>query len=197
MAKKKVQAKIKTKPKAKIKEQRKLAAVMFTDMVGYSALTQKNEKLALELLEEHKRALRSVFPKYGGQEIKTIGDAFLVEFGSAVNAAQCAVEIQKKLHQRNESVKPERVVQIRIGLHVGDVVYKEKDVFGDGVNIASRIEPLAVPGGICVSEELVRFKIKSRSQSYDLEVASSKILKHLLQSIKSFYRGKRNDSPID
>ncbi len=132
-------------------EHRKLAAIMFTDMVGYSALSQRNEALALELLEEHREVLRSVFPKHQGQEIKSTGDGFLVEFASALAAVQCATEIQQLMRQRNASRSAERRVLIRIGIHLGDVVRRENDVFGDGVNIAARIEPLAEPGGICVS----------------------------------------------
>jgi uncharacterized repeat protein (TIGR03803 family) len=132
-------------------EHRKLAAIMFTDMVGYSALSQRNESLALELLEEHRQLLRAVFPKHQGQEIKSTGDGFLVEFASALAAVQCAVEIQQLMRKRNEGRSAERRVLIRVGIHLGDVVRRENDVFGDGVNIAARIEPLAEPGGICVS----------------------------------------------
>src|SRR5437764_8359009 len=132
-------------------EKRKLAAIMFTDMVGYSALAQRDDKVALELLEEHRRLLREIFPRFHGVEIKTIGDAFLVEFGSALEAAQCAIEIQRTLAKRNHDVPSERQIEIRIGIHIGDVMHRESDVYGDGVNIASRIEQLAGAGGICVS----------------------------------------------
>ena len=137
-------------------EQRKLAAIMFTDMVGYSALTQRNEMLALKLLADHQQLLRALFPRFHGHEIKTIGDAFLVEFPSALDATRCAVEIQTTLLKRNKEIPNEERVELRIGLHVGDVVYKENDVFGDGVNIAARIEPVARPGCICVSEDVAR-----------------------------------------
>jgi len=137
-------------------EQRKLAAIMFTDMVGYSALSQRDEKLAQELLEEHRRLLREIFPRFNGTEIKTIGDAFLVEFGSALEAAQCAIEIQRTLAHRDADAPADRQIQVRIGVHIGDVVHRGGDVYGDGVNIASRIEPVAGPGGICVSMDVER-----------------------------------------
>jgi adenylate cyclase len=137
-------------------EQRKLAAIMFTDMVGYSALSQRNDKLALELLEEHRQLLREIFPRFNGTEIKTIGDAFLIEFQSALEAAQCAIEIQRTLAKRNHDVTAERRIEVKIGIHIGDVVHRGGDVYGDGVNIASRIEQLAGPGGICVSMDVER-----------------------------------------
>src|SRR5207253_6433980 len=137
-------------------EQRKLAAIMFTDMVGYTALAQRNDKLALELLEEHRQLLREIFPRFNGTEIKTIGDAFLIEFSSALAAAQCAIEIQRTLAKRNHDVTAERRIELRIGIHIGDVVHRGGDVYGDGVNIASRIESLAAAGGICVSMDVER-----------------------------------------
>lgn len=137
-------------------EQRKLAAIMFTDMVGYSALAQRDDKLALELLEEHRRLLREIFPRFNGTEIKTIGDAFLIEFSSALEAAQCAIEIQRTLAKRNHDVPFERRIELRIGIHIGDVVHRGGDVYGDGVNIASRIQTLSGAGGVCVSMDVER-----------------------------------------
>src|SRR5579864_5895129 len=137
-------------------EERRLAAIMFTDMVGYSTLAQRDDKVALELLEEHRRLLREIFPRFHGTEIKTIGDAFLVEFGSALEAAQCAIEIQRTLAKRNHDVTSDRRIELKIGLHIGDVVHRGGDVYGDGVNIASRIEALAGAGGICVSMDVER-----------------------------------------
>src|SRR3954468_24542465 len=137
-------------------EQRKLAAIMFTDMVGYSTLAQRDDKLALELLEEHRQLLREIFPRFNGTEIKTIGDAFLIEFQSALEAAQCAIEIQRTLAKRNHDVAAERRIELKIGVHIGDVIHRGGDVYGDGVNIASRIEPVAGPGGICVSMDVER-----------------------------------------
>src|SRR5438046_1408705 len=133
-------------------EQRKLAAIMFTDMVGYSALAQRDDKLALELLEEHRELLREILPRFNGTEIKTIGDAFLIELHSALEAAQCAIEIQRTLAKRNHDVPAERRIELKIGIHLGDVVQRDGDVYGDGVHITSRIEPLAGPGGICLSD---------------------------------------------
>jgi TolB-like protein/Tfp pilus assembly protein PilF len=143
-------------------EQRRLAAVMFTDIVGYSSLTQKNERLALELLEEHRRIVRPILARHNGREIKTIGDAFLIEFGSALEATECAVEIQRSLRDYNQQSDVARRVHIRIGIHLGDVIQRQNDVLGDAVNIASRIEPLAEADGICISGEVyaqVRNKI--------------------------------------
>src|SRR5437879_5275099 len=127
-------------------EQRKLAAIMFTDMVGYSALAQRDDKLALELLEEHRQLLREIFPRFNGTEIKTIGDAFLIEFHSALEAAQCAIEIQRALAHRNHDVTPDRRIELKIGIHIGDVVHRAGDVYGDGLNLAARVDSLPGAG---------------------------------------------------
>src|SRR5215471_14303085 len=147
---------------------------MFTDMVGYSALAQRDDELALDLLEEHRGLLREIFPRFQGTEIKTIGDGFLVEFQSALDAAQCAIEIQRVLSKRNAEVPTERRIEIKIGVHIGDVVHRNGDVYGDGVNIASRIEPLAGPGGICVSMDVER-QIRNKLDAHFEKLAPTQL----------------------
>ncbi len=137
-------------------EIRRLATIMFTDMVGYSALVQKDETLALALLDEQRATLRAAFAEHGGREIEAVGDGFFVEFPSALSAARCAVTIQQRLADRNRATAATPPIRVRIGLHVGDVVARDDRVHGDAVNIAARIEPLAAPGGICVSEDVAR-----------------------------------------
>ena len=133
---------------------RRLAAIMFTDMIGYTVLSQKNEVSALQLLEEHRRIVRPFFAKHNGLEIKTIGDAFLVEFASALEAVRCAFEIQQSLHELNSGRSANEKLSLRIGVHLGDVIHGQNDVYGDAVNIASRIEPLADSGGISITEQV-------------------------------------------
>ena len=138
-----------------VRSARRLAAIMFTDITGYTSLSQKDEALALELLEEHRKLIRPFFRKHDGREIKTIGDGFLVEFASALEALRCGYEIQHALHERNNSRVPDSRIDIRMGIHLGDVVHDvKKDMYGDAVNVASRIEPLAEPGGICISGQV-------------------------------------------
>ncbi len=157
--------------------ERRLAAIMFTDVVGFTSLGQLNEQLALELLEEHRAVVRPLVARRGGKEVKTIGDAFLVEFPSALEAVRCAVEIQKSMHQRNSTAPDSRRLHIRVGIHVGDVIHSGGDILGDAVNVSSRIEPLASPDGVCISEQVydhVRNKIEE-----PMELLEGKNLKNV------------------
>ena len=153
---------------------RRLAAIMFTDMVGSTESAQDNEALALRLRHEQASIIRPLFAAHQGREIKSMGDGFLAEFESALRAVQCGIDIQEHFHERNAQpgVTP---IKVRIGIHLGDVEQHENDIFGDAVNIASRIEPLASPGGVCISGEVfsqIRNKISDK-----LEKISSTALK--------------------
>ena len=182
-------------------EQRKLAAIMFTDMVGYSALSQRDDKLALELLEEHRQLLREIFPRFNGTEIKTIGDAFLIEFNSALEAAQCAIEIQRTLAKRNHDVTAERRIELKIGIHIGDVVHRGGDVYGDGVNIASRIEPLAGAGGICVSmdvERQIRNALEARFEKLaPTELKNISVAMDLFRIVLPWEQGSKAETSVN
>src|SRR5205807_2967547 len=127
---------------------------MFTDMVGYTALGQRNESLSLALVEEQRRLIRSILSKHNGREVKTIGDAFLVEFLSAMDAVRCAYDIQRTTREFNISEPVEHKLHLRIGVHLGDVVESEGDISGDAVNVASRIESLAEDGGVCLTRQV-------------------------------------------
>ena len=127
---------------------------MFTDMVGFSSRAQANEAAALALLDRHNRLLRPIFSKFHGREVKTVGDAFVVQFESALEATRCAVDIQRMLHYYNLRSPEDWRIRIRIGIHVGDVVEADGDVLGDAVNIAARIVTLAGPEGVCLSQQV-------------------------------------------
>jgi TolB-like protein/class 3 adenylate cyclase len=164
--------------------ERRLAAIMFTDLVGYSALTQQNEALAMELLEQHRSMLRPLFEKHSGREIKTTGDGFLIEFSSPLNAVNCAIEIQGNLHSHNLTAPEERKIDIRIGIHLGEVEERDGDIYGDGVNVAARIEPLAETGGICISDA-VHPHISSKIR-LPIESIGTPELKNIQASIEVF-----------
>lgn len=135
-------------------ETRKLAVIMFTDMVGYSKKVHADEEQALKLLTRHNKILEAQIAAYQGNVIKTIGDAFFADFDSVFSAVNCAIDIQKKLVEENAAHADEEQMQVRIGIHVGDVIYRDDDIFGDGVNIASRIEGEAGAGQIFISSDV-------------------------------------------
>ena len=160
---------------------RKLAAIMFTDMVGYTALMQKDEPKARELIERHRIFLKPLVEKHGGEIIQYVGDGTFCRFESAIEAVNAAQEIHKVLE-----VEPE--INLRIGIHVGDVVVEGDEVYGDGVNIASRLEPLAEPGGICVSNQVYE-NIKNQP-GLKLTPLGKQDLKNVAEPIEVFTVGR-------
>jgi adenylate cyclase len=134
---------------------RRLAAIVFTDIVGFATMAQADEAAALRLLDEQRALLRPLVSEHGGRVIKTLGDGFLLEFPSAVESVRCARKIQDTFHQRNESAEAHRKIVLRVGIHVGDILGDGEDIAGDAVNVAARLEPLADPGGICVSGQVI------------------------------------------
>ena len=134
------------------REQRRLAAIVSADVVGYSLLMGRDDSGTLAGLKAHREEL--IHPKiaeYGGRIVKTTGDGLLLEFPSVVDAVRCAVDVQRGMAERNVEVPPEQRIEFRIGINVGDIIIDGDDIFGDGVNVAARLQTLAEPGGICVS----------------------------------------------
>src|SRR5262245_10036122 len=131
---------------------RRLAAILAADVAGYSRLIGADEGDTLERLKALRRELLDPkIAEHKGRLVKTTGDGLLVEFGSVVDALRCAVDVQREMTGRNSGVTPDTRIEFRIGINVGDIVVEDGDIFGDGVNVAARLEGLAEPGGICVA----------------------------------------------
>ena len=163
---------------------RKLAAIMFTDMVGYTALMQEDEDKARELIERHRDLMKPHVDKHGGEIIQYVGDGTFCRFDSAKEAVTAALEIQHVFELEDD-------MSLRIGIHVGDVVVKGDEVYGDGVNVASRLEPLADPGGICLSGE-VYTQIKNQA-NIDLIEGGSKDLKNVKDPVDIYFVGTSSE----
>jgi adenylate cyclase len=167
-------------------ETRKLAAILVSDVVGYSRLTRADEDRILARL----RALRSdlidpIVAVHNGRVVKRTGDGAIVEFRNVVDAVRCAIEVQNGMLERNAGVPPERRIEFRVGIHLGDVVEEsDGDLMGDGVNIAARLEAIAKPGAICLSEDAYR-QVKSR---LDLAVSDlgATLLKNIAEPIRVY-----------
>src|SRR5258708_23937231 len=137
--------------------ERRLAAILAADVTGYSRLMGDDEEGTLRALKGHRKAL--IDPKiaeHRGRIVKTTGDGALVEFASVVDAVRCAVEIQRAMVERNVNVPPDMRITFRIGVNLGDIIIDGADIMGDGVNIAARLETLAEPGGVCLSDDAWR-----------------------------------------
>jgi adenylate cyclase len=142
--------------------ERKLVAILSADVAGYSRLMGADEAGTLAALSAHREVIDDLIQMRGGRIVATAGDSVLAEFASVVEAVHCAVEIQQAMAARNADLPDERKMLLRIGVNVGDVIVKGDDIFGDGVNVAARLQGLAVPGGICISRS-VRDQLRDKS----------------------------------
>src|SRR5438034_5570823 len=165
--------------------ERRLAAILAADMVGYSRLMEADETGTLARLRTHRLELVDpVIAKNKGRIIKTTGDGMLVEFQSVAEAVECAAEIQRRMSRRNADVSPARWIQFRIGINLGDVIVEDGDIFGDGVNVAARLQALAPPNGICVSAA-VRDQVGDRLD-VAFEDLGEQTVKNIVRSIRIF-----------
>src|SRR6267154_2058769 len=147
---------------AEARVQRRLAAILAADVAGYSRLMGADEEGTLAALKTLRREVADPkIKEHRGRIVNTTGDGLLSEFASVVDAVRCAVEVQREIAARNAGVQSERSIDFRIGVNIGDIIIDENDIFGDGVNVAARLEALAEPGGICVSR-VVRDQVRDK-----------------------------------
>jgi class 3 adenylate cyclase len=141
--------------------ERKLTAILCADVFGYSRLMGENEEATLSTLSAYRKLIDSLIDQHHGRFVNSAGDSVLAEFASVVNAVQCAVDIQSTLKAKNANLPPERRMEFRIGVNLGDVMVDGEQIYGDGVNVAARLESLADPGGICIADT-VHAQIKNK-----------------------------------
>src|SRR6187431_3016014 len=153
-------------------QSRQLAAIMFTDIVGYTALMSKDEQRAFDLLRKNRENQQVIIEQFNGRWIKDLGDGVLASFKSVLNAVNAAIKIQETSNNTKD-------FQLRIGIHLGEVVFENDDVFGDGVNIASRIESFAVPGSIFISDKVHDY-IKNQP-----EIQTTALGKYFLKNVEN------------
>ena len=178
---------------------RKLAAIMFTDIVGYSNIMSLNEKKGIKILERHNEIINPVIVKNNGNILKRMGDAIFAEFASSVDAVRCAIEIQTALKEYNSDKSLDDMIIIRIGIHLGDVMIHGDDLFGEGINVAARLEPLAAPGGICLSQAVYQ-SVTSHLDLSAIRVGEMElkniIEKYVIYKIPPFYAEEITETSV-
>ena len=178
---------------AEVRVERRLAAILAADVAGYSRLMGGDEEGTLALLKACRRELMEPqITQNRGRIVKTTGDGTLVEFASAVDAVRCAMEIQDAMAERNATIPENRRVEFRIGINVGDIIIDEGDIYGDGVNIAARVETLASPGAVCISEDVYK-QIKGKL-AFDVSDMGEQHLKNIAQPVR-VYGVKLDNAP--
>jgi TolB-like protein len=174
------------------RQQRRLAAILAADIAGYSALMGADEARTLRDLKEHQAVILPMIDDHGGRVIDTAGDGVLAEFGSVVNAVECAVAIQETMAKRNADIEADRQIQFRIGINLGDVMYDETRIYGDGINVAARLESIAEPGGICLSNKVYE-DVRGKVQLAYEDIGEQE-LKNISQLVR-VYRVRATASP--
>jgi class 3 adenylate cyclase len=177
--------------------ERKLVAILAADVEGYSRLMHEDESRTLSTLSSHRAAIDELVEKFRGRISGTAGDSVLAEFGSVVDAVHCAVAVQQSLQRANAGLEREARMDFRIGINVGDVMIKDGDLFGDGVNVASRLQALATAGGICVTRG-VRDQVRDKVE-YGFEDMGEQKVKNIRRPIR-FFRLKfdpNGETPIE
>ena len=163
---------------------RRLAAILAADIAGYSRLMHEDEAATVRDLKAHQSVILPLIGRHGGRIIDTAGDGILAEFPSVIGATECAVQIQTVMAERNEGVPEHRRMRFRIGINLGDVIHDDTRIYGDGINIAARLEALAEPGGVLVSSTVydhVRGKLP-----FTFEDAGERQLKNIEQPVRTY-----------
>jgi class 3 adenylate cyclase len=173
--------------------ERKLVAILAADVEGYSRRMEIDEEGTLAILSSHRSITDELIAQHGGRIFNTAGDSVLAEFASVFSAIECAIEIQRELAKANQPIEEARRLQFRIGINVGDVMVKDGDIFGDGVNIAARLEGLAKPGGICISRG-VRDHIRHKV-AHKFEDLGEQAVKNIAQPVRCFRLLPRKGKP--
>jgi class 3 adenylate cyclase len=163
---------------------RRLAAILAADIAGYSALVGVDEARTVRDLKEHQAAVLPMVVDHGGRVIDTAGDGFLADFGSAVNAVECAIAVQERMVERNRAVDAERRMQFRMGINIGDIICDQARIYGDGINIAARLQSIAEPGGIVVSRQ-AQEQVEGRV-AIDFRAMGLQTLKNIARPIETY-----------
>jgi len=164
--------------------ERKLAAILSADVAGYSRLMGADEAGTLAALSAHREVIDELIRQRNGRIANTAGDSVLAEFPSVLEAVQCGVEIQQAMTARNADLPDDRKMLLRVGINVGDVMVKDEDIFGDGVNVAARLQGLAVPGGLCISRA-VRDQLRDKSP-FLFEDQGEQTVKNIARPVRVF-----------
>jgi adenylate cyclase len=169
---------------------RRLTAILAADVAGYSRLMGEDEAGTARALREHSAAADPLISRHGGRVVKTTGDGVLIEFGSVVGAVECAVALQRLTAERNASVRSDRRMEWRIGIHLAEVLVEGEDILGDGVNIAARLEGIAEPGGICVSEDAFR-QVRGKVEAEFADIGEQS-LKNIARPLRVYRAGPKS-----